>query len=152
MWCVHPAERSALIWSAKSRAAARIAIIAALGADINVVAGQACAQACVLALVADCKRKLIIRNNNVAALLLLLVNRNGKNLSRSKRSGNVFCRILAVAHNVDFFSAEGVDNAVDALSSLTDAGADGVHIRVAGPNGDLGAGACLAGNRCRMWS
>ena len=24
MWCVHPAERSALIWSAKSRAAARI--------------------------------------------------------------------------------------------------------------------------------
>ena len=31
-------------------------------------------------------------------------------LSRSKRSGNVFCRILAVAHNVDFFSADNKQN------------------------------------------
>ena len=70
-------------------------------------------------------------------MFFLVFNRNRNDICRGKSGGNIFGGVFAVADDIDFLSAEKVNDLVDSCASLTDTCADGINIFVCAVNGNL---------------
>ena len=121
-----------------------LAVVAALRADINVVAGQACAQAGVLALVADGQAQLLVGHGHAAGAGLAGQQLYLDHLGGAQGCGDELGDVLAPLDDVDLLAAQLLDHSGHAAAVLADAGRDGVDVGVLAPHGHLGAGTGLA--------
>src|SRR5699024_9783378 len=122
------------------------AVEAAFGLDVDLPAGQLRGEAGVLALVADCERKLAVRHGDLAGVRAVRRGLDGEDRGRRERGGHDLLRLVAVIDDVHLLAAELVDDVRDARAAGADAGADRVDVRVVADNRDLRSGAGLAGD------
>ena len=98
--------------------------------DVNLIPGQLCSQFCILSLVADCQRKLVVRDNNRTGAVFLAENGNAENGGRCQCLCNKFLRLFAVGNDIDFFSVEFRNNGRNPGTLRADAGTDGIYIGI----------------------
>ena len=103
-------------------------------------------QAGVLALIADGERELVIRHGDAAAVGIGIQDLHAQNGGGRKRRGNIGGGVIAVIDDIDLFAAQLLHDGIDTGALGADAGADGIHILIPAGNGQLAAGARLAGD------
>ena len=108
-------------------------------------AGEAGGQAGVLALLADGQGELVVGDDH-GCVVGLLVDEHAADLGRRKRVGHVDGGVLVPLDDVDALAAELGDHGADTGALGADACAHRVEVGLTGVDGDLGAGACLAGD------
>ena len=114
--------------------------------DINLVTGQAGGETGVLPFFTDGKRQLIVRNNHAAGLRAAGQKRHGFNICRGKRRRDELRRVVRPDDDVHLFAVQFVHNRADPRAARADAGADRVNAVLRGIDGQLRAGAGLAGD------
>ena len=114
-----------------------LAVVARLGADINIVAGQVGAQTHILTLVADGKAQLLVGNRNTAALGLAGQQLDLDDLGRAQGGGDELRNILAPADDIDLLAVQLLHDLLHADAAGTDAGANGIDIGVLAPDSQL---------------
>lgn len=123
-----------------------LAVVAGLGADVNIIAGQMGAQAHILALVADGQAQLVVGHGHAAALGLAGQQFDLDDLGRGQGRGDKLGDVLAPADDIDLLAVQLLDDLLDADAAGTDAGTDGIDIGVLAPDSQLGAGTGLTGD------
>ena len=123
-----------------------LAVVAGLGADVNIIAGQMGAQAHILALVADSQAQLVVGHGHAAALGLAGQQFDLDDLGRGQGRGDKLGDVLAPADDIDLLAVQLLDDLLDADTAGTDAGTDGIDIGVLAPDSQLGAGTGLTGD------
>ena len=123
-----------------------LAVVAGLGADVNIIAGQMGAQAHILALVADSQAQLVVGHGHAAALGLAGQQFDLDDLGRGQGRGDKLGDVLAPADDIDLLAVQLLDDLLDADAAGTDAGTDGIDIGVLAPDSQLGAGTGLTGD------
>ena len=116
----------------------------ALALDVDFPTRELSGEAGILTFLADSQRQLIVRND-YARNLLGFVNGNGYNLGRAQRVSDELRRVFAPFYDIDFFAAQLVNNGLHTHTAVANAGTNGVHGFVLGPNGNLGTVARFAG-------
>ena len=122
-----------------------VQLVPGLAVDIDLPAEQTRGQFDVLALAADGRSQLIIGNDDFEKVLGLVHNDAGDD-SRSHGVLRVGFDVRAPDHDVDALTVQFLHDVLDAGAPDAHAGAHGIHVAVAGDNGDLGAGAGIAGH------
>ena len=115
------------------------------GLDVDLIAGELGGQTGVLALLADGQRELVVGHHHAAALAALQ-GQNGEDVGGGEGGGHILGGVVAIFNNVDLLAAQLGDHVVHAGALGAYAGADGVHVLVGRPDGQLGAAARLAGD------
>ena len=105
-----------------------LAVVAGLGADVNIIAGQMGAQAHILALVADSQAQLVVGHGHAAALGLAGQQFDLDDLGRGQGRGDKLGDVLAPADDIDLLAVQLLDDLLDADAAGTDAGTDGIDI------------------------
>ena len=65
-------------------------------------------------------------------------------VGRRQRLGDELTRIVGPGHDVDALAAQLADHGLDPAALEADASADGIHVRIPRPDGDLRAASRLA--------
>src|ERR1035438_8783415 len=114
--------------------------------DVNLPAEELGGEAHILALLADGQRELRVVHNDFELLVREVGNGDAADLGRLQRLLGKGGDLVGPLDDVDLFSAQFADDGLHAHTLHAYAGADRVHVLVAGLDGDLGALAGLAGD------
>ena len=111
--------------------------------DVDVPAGEPGGQADVLTALADGQGKLIFIDDD-GCPAEFKAKRHFRHFGGLEGVADEHLAGFVPADDVDFFTAEFIDDVLDSASANADAGADGIHLGVDRADGDLGAVARLA--------
>ena len=117
--------------------------------DVDLVAGEPGGQTCVLTLLADGQTQLVGGHRHAAGLALV-GQLHADHVRRRQRRGDELGGILAVLDDVDLLAPQFIHDGVDALPSGANARADGIHVGIVRPHGDLGAVARFPGDGAHL--
>src|SRR5699024_10432265 len=121
-----------------------LAVVAALGPEVAVVAGQAGAQARVLAVAAEGQAQLAVRHGQPAGAGLAGQQLHLEHLGGAEGGSDEGGGVLAPLDDVDLLAVEMLHHGGHTVAPGADAGRDGVDVGVAGGHRHFGAGAGLA--------